>query len=286
MKPLNVVITTYNRSEILCRCLQSLEDQDLDRSQFFVTLVDDGSLDNTSSLARALKSTLNYELVLITQENQGAGKARNVGVFSRKSTYTLFMGDDIFPQRDDFLSKHFDALQSSNQNTVFVGFTTWHPELARSRFRDWLENGGPQLDFRGLKDGQSTDFWHFYTGNMSLPTHLLEKEAFDAHFQGYGWEDIELGLRLTKNRKSKIRYLAAAKAWHLHPLEPSHVWQRVIAMKHGAKYFEAKHPEISILPKGWKRWLIFFATLPPIPRFLGFFRRELEWYFLLKKKWL
>lgn len=55
-------------------------------------------------------------------------------------------------------------------------------------------------------------------------------------------------------------------------------------MKEGAKLFESKHPEIKIVPKGFKKWLIRFSTLQPIPRVLGLLKKEWEWYFLFKEK--
>lgn len=282
MQPLHVVIPTFNRCETLVNNLIRLNSQTLQRSLFSVTVVDDGSHDGTLSEVERIKKNINYDLNLIVQANQGAANARNKGIFSRESRYLLSIGDDIFPQRDDFFSCHYEALQNSNQKTVFIGFTSWHPDLPYSRFRNWLINGGPQNDFRGLKNGQSTDFWHFYTGNLSMPTSLFEKELFDRSFKGYGWEDIELGYRLVKNHGCRIEYLSHAKAWHFHQVEERDLWERAASMKEGAKIFESKHPEIRLLPKGLKKILIRCAMCYPIPNIFGAFKKEWEWYIRFK----
>lgn len=286
MKPLHVVIPTYNRKVTLKKCLKSLEDQSLDRSLFSVTVIDDGSGDGTDSELNQLQANVKYDLQVITQSNLGAGAARNSGVFSKESEYIVLIGDDILPQDPNFLKVHYEALRNADGNTVFIGYTTWHPELSDNRFRHWLENGGPQFDFRGLKNGQFSDFWHFYTSNLSIPTTLFKKEAFDNAFTGYGWEDIELGYRLVKKHQTSIRYLADAKAWHLHDVGEEDIWNRAIPMKEGAQIFESKHPELAVLPKGYRKWMIYCVSRFPVPKILGFFKKEWEWYIKLKKSML
>lgn len=281
--PLNIVIPTYNRKETLHRCLKSLEGQNFDRSLFIVTVVDDGSNDGTDFEVAWLKKSLNYDLQLINQKNSGAGAARNRGIFSVESKYILSIGDDILPQDPNFLQVHYDSLENSDGNTAFIGYTTWHPDLPESRFRHWLENGGPQFDFRNLRNGETTDFWHFYTSNLSIPTSLLKKESFDGLFTGYGWEDIELGYRLVKNHQCKIIYLADAKAWHLHEVEESDIWNRSAAFKDGAKIFETKHPEVNILPSGFKKLLIKYANISPVYKFASLIKKEWGWYLRFKK---
>lgn len=283
MYPLHVVIPTYNRVETLIRCLKSLEGQSLDRSIFAVTIVDDGSLDNTVSEVNKLKHHIDYDLQIITQKNQGAGAARNKGIFSRQSEYIVSIGDDILPQDPNFLNVHYQALKNSDGKTAFIGFTTWHPELPESRFRSWLENGGPQFDYRTLQNGRATDFWHFYTSNLSIPTCVLKKELFDHSFTGYGWEDIELGYRLEKKQQVRIVYLSDAKAWHLHKVEEMDIWKRANPMKEGARIFEKKHPGIRIQPKGFKKLLIRCATCNPLPQMVGFLKKEWGWYLRFKK---
>ncbi|MFI5343051.1 MAG: glycosyltransferase family 2 protein [Chlamydiales bacterium] len=284
MIPLHIVIPTYNRADTLIQNLKAIEHQDLDRSFFSITVVDDGSVDNTLQRLKEIRDQLNFELHILTQKNQGAGAARNAAIGSRPSQYTLFIGDDIFPTTHDFFSRHLKAQQTSDQNTNFVGFTTWHPKLPYSRFRIWLENGGPQFDYRHLKDRDPMSYRQFYTSNISIPTQLLMAESFDSCFTGYGWEDIELGYRIVKNHHSQIIYLADAKAWHCHELEEADVWNRLPNMKEGGLYFEHKHPEMTIYPKGWKKTILGAVTASPIPQLLGLLKKEWEWHFMLRKK--
>jgi len=47
---ISVIVTTYNRSDLLSGCLESLVNQTLDKTQYEVIVVDNNSTDNTSEV--------------------------------------------------------------------------------------------------------------------------------------------------------------------------------------------------------------------------------------------
>ena len=51
-----------------------------------------------------------------------------------------------------------------------------------------------------MQPEREVPFTCFYTSNISLPRELLGDEPFDPEFAAYGWEDIELGYRLSLAR--------------------------------------------------------------------------------------
>jgi GT2 family glycosyltransferase len=64
-----------------------------------------------------------------------------------------------------------------------------------------------------------TDFSaaYFATGNVAIARHwLIEAGLFDTRFKLYGWEDLELGVRL-KNLGLKLIKCPAAVGYHWHP---------------------------------------------------------------------
>lgn len=284
MKELGIVIPTYNRKDIVLKLLDILEKQDLGREFFCVTLMDDGSTDGTFVALKKRKWKL--DLQILQQKNAGQARARNVAFKKTKTKFILFLGDDILPVRRDFLRKHLDALRTSDGKTGFLGLTDWQPKFAQDRFRTWLTQGGPQFDYRGLKDGSQTDFWHFYTSNISLPKTLLTCENFDEKFAGYGWEDIELAYRLVKKFHLKIFFLAKAKAYHAHELTETSVWRRVPEMKKAGRYFEKKHPEIQVLPHGLKWLLLWIFTRKPLLWLASKIKPEWGWYLRFKREFL
>lgn len=89
---ISVIIPTYNRRDSLLRTLKSLEQQTLPRDQLSVIIVDDGSTDDTQSIA---SQPFPFSLRYLQQKNQGATVARNYGASISASEILVFMDDDI-----------------------------------------------------------------------------------------------------------------------------------------------------------------------------------------------
>lgn len=63
----------------------------------------------------------------------------------------------------------------------------------------------------------------FYTGNASVQRHLLQKAGFfeEKKFEGYGWEDTELGYRLHQVGATFMHYDQIITFHQEHPIHPS-----------------------------------------------------------------
>ena len=96
--PVGVVIPAFNAAETIRRGLLSVAAQSLKPAQ--VVVVDDGSTDGTESIARACSSEMpGIELLVVRQDNAGAGAARNRGVAEVSQPYIAFLDAD-----DEWLS--------------------------------------------------------------------------------------------------------------------------------------------------------------------------------------
>jgi len=73
-KRISVVIPTYNEERYVERCLKSLVNQSLPRTEFELIVVDGGSTDRTVELAHE------YADIVMQQKSKGVGGARNDGV--------------------------------------------------------------------------------------------------------------------------------------------------------------------------------------------------------------
>ena len=86
----------------------------------------------------------------------------------------------------------------------------------------------------------------FATGNVAIPKHWLEKAGlFDTGFQLYGWEDLELGVRLKKLGLQLIK-CPQAVGYHWHPpfsLQQIHnlIDKEIQRGKMGVLFYQ-KHP--------------------------------------------
>jgi len=95
---LSVIIPTYNESDVVFECLESLAKQSY--KDFEVIVVDDGSTDNTWDLLSKLEKDnplekRNLRLEILKQQHEGPGAARNLGVSKAKGEILVFIDADM-----------------------------------------------------------------------------------------------------------------------------------------------------------------------------------------------
>lgn len=93
MPKVSVIIPVYNAEKYLCRCLDSICAQSF--TDWECILVDDGSMDNSSSICDDYVSRENRFRV-IHKENGGVSTARNTGIAQAQSEYIVFIDADDY----------------------------------------------------------------------------------------------------------------------------------------------------------------------------------------------
>ncbi len=88
---LSVVIPVYNAEPYLARCLDSVIRQTY--GDFEILCVDDGSTDRSAAILREYAAR-DGRIVVLEQENSGAGAARNRGVRAARGTFLTFADSD------------------------------------------------------------------------------------------------------------------------------------------------------------------------------------------------
>lgn len=92
---ISVVICSYNRADYIINAIDSLYRQTLPKKDFEVFVVDNNSIDNTEDLVQAyIRDHDDFNIVYLTESNQGASFARNTGAAFSKGKYLCFMDDD------------------------------------------------------------------------------------------------------------------------------------------------------------------------------------------------
>ena len=252
----SVVIPTYERKAVLEETVRALASQTVRPLE--VIVVDDGSKDGTTELLHRLREELadRLDLVPLRQPNLKQGRARNLGVARAKGELVLFLGDDTIPE-PSCVAEHLAARASRPGPCAVIGFTGWHRERMRvTPFLDFVNGHGPQFSFDLLRDGQEVPFTTLYTSNVSIPRDLLGEEPFDHRFTSYGWEDCELGWRLS-SAGLPIVYRKAAATRHVHPQTMAQFLARQAHVGRAIDVLYEIHPELE-----GNRWLP-----PPRPRF-------------------
>jgi glycosyltransferase involved in cell wall biosynthesis len=206
----SVVIPTYNRKPILEKCLKALESQHLtDRSVvdgYEIVLVDDGSTDGT--LEWLQQNVVEFPHVRsLSQNHQGPAAARNLGVEQAVGDTIVFIDSDLVVT-EHFLQAHADVLVRGQQQLGSDRLFTYGWVINTCNFDDPTSEPYKLTDFSAA---------YFATGNVAIARHWLQTVGlFDTRFQLYGWEDLELGVRL-KQLGLKLIKCPAAVGYHWHP---------------------------------------------------------------------
>jgi glycosyltransferase involved in cell wall biosynthesis len=205
----SVIIPTYNRQPILSKCLQALEQQEITKSNILgyeVIVVDDGSTDNTREWLNEQKDQLPH-VKLFTQAHQGPAEARNLGVEKSRGDIIIFIDSDLVVT-PNFIQAHADALSKAQQKLSSDRVFTYGRVVNTANFENPTSEPYKITDFSAA---------YFATGNVAIARKWLEKAGlFDSSFQLYGWEDLELGVRL-KKLGLKLVKCPQAVGYHWHP---------------------------------------------------------------------
>ena len=218
-------------------------------------------------------------IFLTTKEKSYAGGARNLGIEKATGEVIVFLGDDTIP-KPDWLQQVSDFhIAHPERESALLGLISWTKELVCDPFHQWLENHA-QFAFKSiLKHG--ADWRHFYTSNISVKRALIGDERFSDQFTGWGFEDTEFGYRLFQ-KGMRISFVPECEVLHDHKQEEEQVWKQTRNARKNAIIVEKLHPEILILPRGGKYFLlkILLVLSYLIPT------QKMKWWRRWKKSWI
>lgn len=201
---LSVVIPTYNRKPILEKCLRAMERQTF--ADYEIVVVDDGSTDGTVEWLQSHAAEFPH-VRLFCQNHGGAAGARNYGVEQAKGDTIVFIDSDLVVT-DVFLQSHVETLIQGQKELGHNRLFTYGRVINTANFDDPTSEPYKVTDFSAA---------YFATGNVAIARHwLIEAGLFDTGFKQYGWEDLELGVRL-KNLGLKLIKCPEAVGYHWHP---------------------------------------------------------------------
>ena len=269
---ISVLIPTYNRKDILRKCLEGYSRQTFPADAFELIVVDDGSTDGTAEVVNGLAPTLPYRLSYTYQANAGPGAARNRGFRNASGRVILITGDDILPD-ERLLAEHWEwhSERYPEKEIGILGYVTWLPDPAPTPLMRWMERG-VQFNYPDLVHGGIADWRYSYTCNLSIKKRFLEEtgELFDESFPYAAFEDIEWGYRLVKKGFS-MRFDGQARGWHEHWTTLENSLRRMENVGRSFRFLKNSNPELysillrEMIPKGiLVRMVLATATWEPL----------------------
>jgi hypothetical protein len=98
---ISLIIPIYNVEKFLDRSLKSVEDQTIDKNEFEVILVNDGSTDGSKEIiAKYMKRNPNFKY--LEKKNGGLSDARNYGLDHAKGEYVAFLDSDDYVEPETY----------------------------------------------------------------------------------------------------------------------------------------------------------------------------------------
>lgn len=186
-KHVSIVITTYNRADLILYAVNSCLQQTYTNIEIIV--IDDGSTDKTYKVLEELiiQKKINYHYKI----NDERAAARNMGLLLSKGTYIKFLDSDDLIEKDyvEICVRYFEA----NKNC----------ELLHTNCKILNENGNISLPpKKGITGNVYEILWEY--NDISLSSVMMKKSVFEK-FGGFdetrslsGAEDWEYWVRLSR----------------------------------------------------------------------------------------
>jgi glycosyltransferase involved in cell wall biosynthesis len=110
---LSVVITTYNRSDVLKQNLDQFKEQT--DKEFEIVAAIDGSTDNTINMLKNYRLSVDFDIKWVDTEETNKyclAKARNMGLIETSGEAVVILDDDSFPA-PNFVEEHKKSVSAA-----------------------------------------------------------------------------------------------------------------------------------------------------------------------------
>ena len=129
--------------------------------------------------------------------NVGRAKARNRLAEEARGDWLLFLDSDMAPDSQHFLGAYLDLIEAEGPPVVCGGFSLHQapddPDHALHRHMALKSDCLPAAQ-RNLAPEK-----HVFTSNLLVRRDVFEVVRFDEDFRGWGWEDVEWAMRVSRD---------------------------------------------------------------------------------------
>lgn len=156
MPKISVIIPVYNVDDYLSECLNSVVNQTL--KDIEIICVNDGSTDSSFNILKDF-AFADSRFILLDQENQGQGIARNKALEIVKGEYTAFVDPDDWLELDAF-ENIYNFAENNNAEVVQFNYKTFDNDFKKFKevSLDAILKKKYRKDFHELKMFNWKDF--------------------------------------------------------------------------------------------------------------------------------
>ncbi len=228
-----LLVSTFERPKNLRRSLESIALQQRIQEGFEVVVTDDGSRDETADIVASFARSVDFPVRFTTHTHESfhLSRCRNEGVRASLAPYLLFLdGDCILPR--DYVARHVARRQ---RGVVVAGTSCYLDRETSARITVSTVKSGECLLWipageRKRMAAKSLRAWVYSLlrhptlprlsgGNVALWREDYERvNGYDENFVGWGCEDRDLQLRLSRRGVRFVPSMSWTLTHHLwHP---------------------------------------------------------------------
>lgn len=162
-----------------------------------VLVYDDGSIDPALTAAILTRlNTLNAPAKLITAaQNHGRAHARNRLIAHARADWLLLLDADMLPDTSAFLVTYLDMLAKHPAPALMAGGFSLN-QVSPTPAQALHAAQSARSECLPAQTRQSEPGRYVFTSNILVHRQVLELVRFDDRYSGWGWEDVDWGLRV------------------------------------------------------------------------------------------
>lgn len=196
---LSVLIPVYNWdvSALLRRVIGEADGFDL-WGRVEVIALDDGSSEeaplaaNAAFISRHARPLLEFSRL---ERNLGRSAVRNLLAAKARGEFILFLDCDVLPDDERFLRNYLERAHGGEFDVV-CGGVSYRTRILNGPAYDYHAYLGNRKEVKPASDRNREPWRHILTSNIMVRKSVFVGMPFDERFTGYGYEDIEWGVRL------------------------------------------------------------------------------------------
>ncbi|MEO9969074.1 MAG: glycosyltransferase family 2 protein [Hyphomonadaceae bacterium] len=164
-----------------------------------ILIYDDGSADPdmTAAITSSLSGLKGPATLITAHKNHGRSYARNRLMSHATSDWLLMLDADMLPDDSKFLTRYLDAMSKQSDPALIAGgFSLQHVKETKAQALHAAQSRRSEClsaDERKTEPGRFV-----FTSNILAHRAVLDAVSFDDGYKGWGWEDVDWGLRVAQ----------------------------------------------------------------------------------------